>query len=889
MVRHRGTSVVLVILAWGAALAPRAQGALYVPTGPYPTIQAAIADATEPNVVIVAPGTYYENIDFLGKAITVRSTDPNDPNTVAVTVIDGALADPNNSVVTFGSGEGNDSVLEGFTITGGTGTWLKIRWWRPTEEESVQFWNLCGGAVLCHNGSSPTIRANVIRDNLAGEGAGIYAYNHSHPAILDNRITDNTAVREHGFDPPDDQYELHEHGDGGAIVCFQYSQPTIAGNEIDTNQADFYGGGLHLRQGSDATLTGNWIHHNQSALGAGVHITYASDPILTENVVENNLASNLGGGGIYVYYLSNPIIERNVIRQNTSGHGAGLAIFYNSTGTIRDNLIQNNQGGSGITCVDSSPLIDHNTIVHTAIPDGRQDLGGIELRGNCDPLITNNIIAFTQNGHGISATATDNPVIRYNDFWQNYVGAVCDELAPSCFQQGNTAVDPDLLDDTEGLVRLNYSSPCINTGDPNFTVGPGQLDFDGQARVVQDRTDMGADEALPVWNLTSAQYFEQIQAGIEAASDGDVLLVLPGRYAETLTLPGRAILLRSREPNDWNTVAGTIIDAQAAAQPGLTFAGTEDHRCTVAGFTITGALVSGSGGGVNGQGTGATLHRCWITANQAGYGAGLYDFDGTVQQCRITDNTAAQSGAGAYDCDGTIINSWFQRNQATLQGGGLAQGQALLAGCLIADNLAQAGGGVWEWTGAVVNCTVAGNETASGSAALAQCTGSITNTIVWANLPADEDALLNCTEPTYSCVQGHTGGLGNIAADPCFVDSVAGNYHLRLDSPCTDVGHDASVPPALTTDLDAEPRLFALAPAGAALIDMGADEVVTSTADFNGDGLVGLFELATLADEWLMTGPALTADLYGDQRVDLLDFALLADAWLWQATWHEAP
>ena len=55
-----------------------------------PTIQAAIVAANPGDVVIVAPGTYPEAINFLGKAITVRSTDPNDIGVVLNTIIDGA-------------------------------------------------------------------------------------------------------------------------------------------------------------------------------------------------------------------------------------------------------------------------------------------------------------------------------------------------------------------------------------------------------------------------------------------------------------------------------------------------------------------------------------------------------------------------------------------------------------------------------------------------------------------------------------------------------------------------------------------------------------------------------------------------------------------------------
>ena len=55
-------------------------------------IQAAIYDSNDGDTILVAPGIYIgqgnKDISFNGKAITVRSTDPNDPNIVESTIID---------------------------------------------------------------------------------------------------------------------------------------------------------------------------------------------------------------------------------------------------------------------------------------------------------------------------------------------------------------------------------------------------------------------------------------------------------------------------------------------------------------------------------------------------------------------------------------------------------------------------------------------------------------------------------------------------------------------------------------------------------------------------------------------------------------------------------
>ncbi|MFA7485428.1 MAG: right-handed parallel beta-helix repeat-containing protein, partial [Phycisphaerae bacterium] len=337
---------------------------LYVRPGHYTNIQAAINDAVNWDIIVVDPGTYYENINFLGKAITLTSLDPNDPCTVASTIIDGSLpADPNKgSVVTFSSGEGADSILSGFTITGGTGSWLQIFW-----QFKGHLWNRCGGGIVCYNSSSPTIVKNKIKNNLAGQGGGIYFYDHSHPIIEENIISNNHAIINHGFiDPNPADPNIYDHGDGGAIVGFQYCNAIITANIIEDNNADYYGGGIHLRQWSNGLLEDNNFISNSALLGGGIHVTYTSSPIIRGNFISANSATSLGGGGIYLYYLSDPIIERNLITENISTNGAGIAVYYSSKPTIRNNLIIGNYNGSVIRVRGqySDPVIVNNTISH---------------------------------------------------------------------------------------------------------------------------------------------------------------------------------------------------------------------------------------------------------------------------------------------------------------------------------------------------------------------------------------------------------------------------------------------------------------------------------------------------------------------------------------------
>src|SRR2546425_830321 len=114
-IRCRGIVAVLIVAISSAS--GRA-AVLHVP-GDFPAIQSAINNSQNGDVILVSPGVYNENINFRGKAITLTSTNAGDPNVVRSTIIH---AVGHSSVVTFASGETSNSILAGFTITGGYGT-----------------------------------------------------------------------------------------------------------------------------------------------------------------------------------------------------------------------------------------------------------------------------------------------------------------------------------------------------------------------------------------------------------------------------------------------------------------------------------------------------------------------------------------------------------------------------------------------------------------------------------------------------------------------------------------------------------------------------------------------------------------------------------------------
>jgi len=915
---------------------------LYVSVGQYSTIQSAIDDANDGDTIIADPNTYYENINFLGKAITVRSTDPNDPNVVAETIIDGSNSvDPNiGSVATFNSGEDTNSVLSGFTITGGTGSWLLVSW-------EFQFqglrWNRCGGGVVCYNMSAPTISKNVFTSNTAGQGGGIYIYGdpvdpnepsnplvHIRPTITDNTFINNSAIVEHGFDDPDpNDPNIYDHGDGGAIVGFQGCDATITGNLIESNHADYYGGGIHLRQWSNGPIEDNDIIGNDSKLGAGVHVTYTSEPNIVDNLIQANIASGLGGGGIYVYYHSNPLIERNTITQNESTNGAGVGVFWGSNPTIRNNMIVNNVNGAGIRVKGGSiPIITNNTIVGNSASAFYG--GGVDCITDSVPIIENNIIASNGSSYGIYALAgLPLPVVRYNNVWGNGAGNYNSVIGDQTAINGNISIKPNFVNPDSNDYALNYDSKCINAGDPNFVPAPNETDYDGDQRILGQYVDMGADEVWPVWNIASNNQHETIQQAIDDANDYDIIIVTIGTHTgagnRDIDFGGKPVTLQSIDPNDPDVVASTIIDCNGSIpQPhrGFNFHSGEDANSIVNGLTITGG--GGLWGAIYCYASSPTVKNCIITNNSMyDHGSGIYCGYGSnaiITNCIISFNTFTVVGYGGgiycYKSSPIITNCIITNNSAVgpgRHGGGIccwgdqeAGGNATVANCIVSGNSADhRGGGLYAyWSSPTfVNCTVIGNKALEGGGI-----GSFSRDYIPERVA--NPTLINCILRNNRAPLGPEGALINTRdkwpvgehsemtvsycniegeQDAIFVDTRYtppwppcvlhwGDGNIDIDPNFVDPGywHDANTPADPNDDFFVTGNYHLLPASGC--IDAGDNSSVPpeSTTDIDGEQRIFNDTVDMGADE-VVTNPA---DFDTDGIVDYFDIEVMTNEWL---------
>jgi hypothetical protein len=376
--------VALMFLSVVCLQAANAQTTIHVP-GDQATIQAAITVAQPGDTVLVAPGTYLENLDFQGKAITVTSSDG-----AAVTIVDGNGAGP---VVSFKSGEGAGSVLSGLTVRNGV--------------PANTFPFLDGAGVVILN-SSPTITGNVITGNhgICGIGMGIKG---GSAVIRDNTITGNTQAGGDGGC-----------GGGGVEVEGDFSHPAttplITGNTITNNSllGGGFGGGIEVSFNASPTIQNNFISGNAVFnSGGGIHIQNESvtPVVIVQNIIVNNSVGGGGsGGGVYASSSdANIILTGNTIVGNTAFDGSsGIFADPFTPITISNNIVVAAIGQTGIVCNQfrsTFPTFSHNDVTS---PGGGQSYSSncaAAAQGNGNISLDPQLVNATAGDYHLQATS----------------------------------------------------------------------------------------------------------------------------------------------------------------------------------------------------------------------------------------------------------------------------------------------------------------------------------------------------------------------------------------------------------------------------------------------------------------------------------------------------
>jgi hypothetical protein len=350
MIGMKASIGLLILLLFGSSAA---FGVTINVPGDQPTIQAGINAARDKDTVLVAAGTYTENINFNGKAIRLMSA-----SGLEVTFIDGSQT---GSVVTFNTAEDERTIITGFTVINGYAN--------------------RGGGIFIDGVAAPTIAHCKIIGNVADyEGGGIYNHTNGPPVRVQNcDIILNASYIDGGG--------IYSSG-GSAIIknCW-----------IASNIANSYGGGIYFNSELDIR---NCVITNNIAYGSAGAI-YASSPPQSSPITNSTIWGSSGGG----FYLSNPVgrtltLTNNIFWGNGTQIGALYPVYlnvtysdveggYTGTGNINSNPLF--VGGtdwhliSGSPCIDSgNPDSSHNDLCLPPCMGGsRNDMGAYGGPGAC--------------------------------------------------------------------------------------------------------------------------------------------------------------------------------------------------------------------------------------------------------------------------------------------------------------------------------------------------------------------------------------------------------------------------------------------------------------------------------------------------------------------------
>lgn len=452
----------------------------------YGTIAAAITASSAGDTIIVASGTYSENISFGGKDITLQSA-----SGAASTTIQGTGA--NSAVLTFSGGETAAAILDGFTIDN-------------------QAANTDTRGIYITNGA-PTIKNSIIDSNTANfrNGAGVYITGTSGGTFIDTDITNNTGSSN----------EM-----GGGIHHSASGTLDITGGNISSNFAFKGGGGIYQSAGTltidGTTIASNTVTTGGTGGGGGIYYAGSGTLTITDAMIESNSATKYGGGGLWLNSADANISGTSFKSNSTQGDNGGGAILMNGTApslTLTKSKLQgnrvngnnNNSDGGGLKIAVGTATLTNILITGNVVDNSWQaDGSGIYVAAGATLNLYFSTIAdnYTYQHGALYAGGTEN--IYNSIIWGNAhdhgtanIYGATDNLYLTETASDVTFTSRDAATQgaptTAGVYTLQASSIAIDAGDASNAPAD---DIDGTGRPIDtagkgdgtDDYDQGAYE-----------------------------------------------------------------------------------------------------------------------------------------------------------------------------------------------------------------------------------------------------------------------------------------------------------------------------------------------------------------------------------------------------------
>lgn len=365
------------------------------------------------------------------------------------------------------------------------------------------------------------------------------------------------------------------------------------------------------------------------------------------------------------------------------------------------------------------------------------------------------------------------------------------------------------------------------------------------ATLYVDPNSPGAASPFGDWNTAATN----IQDAVDAATDGDLILVTNGVYAiggrpVYGSLTNRVVIDKAVTVQSVNGPTVTIIQGNPVLDDTAVRCVYLTNGASLIGFTLTQGgtrnfqgdmYLEWRGGGAYCESTNAMISNCVFSANSAANGGGGI-IGGTLEDCILTNNTTTVNylgGNGGGGALGSALNHCVLVGNSSVAYGGGAD-SCTLNFCLLAGNTAgDSGGGVNG--GTLNNCILTNNWAGNvgggaNGATLNNCDlvensayacggaygGVLNNCIVYYNQATDPYTPNSYGGTMNRCCTTPHAGTGNFTNEPTFVDLAAGDFHLQSTSFCINAGDNGTV--ATTVDWDGNPRVVGL------YVDVGAFE-----------------------------------------------------------------
>lgn len=590
-----------------------------------------------------------------------------------------SLADNARTVVTADN-VSSDTVLDGFTITGGYceggSPFAATRGRGSTEGVTVS--NPAPdteGAGAYVTDGNPVFRActfcrNAVQSsaNRNTGGAGIVLEDTA--AILENcTFEENVAFGYEGSCA------------GAAVLNFsstaQLIDCTFVNNVAAGLYADGRGGAAANAYGSPTFSRCTFVGNKAIDSDGGAVFNYSSGGRgLSYQFLDCTFVDNAAvqGGAVCNDLTANVDIVGCIFLANeATSPGTGGAVFGNNSGStnIRDcRFLGNTATQSGGSLAGSGYL----TIVNCEF-SGNTSRQGAAIYGSEFFLLGVINCTFTGNQasdkggayYGVPRQTTFANCILWNDGpeeiyaptdWPRVVYSNIQGLASA--EWGDVDADPRFQDalGADGIagtlddnLRLTLTSPCIDTGYNEFLPEEVMTDLAGQARIVNTIVDMGAHEFDGPFiyyvdaihgddsyeGYSPAQAFATIQRGIDAAKDAYTVIVLPGLYTEEIEFQGKAITVAGAE-------GGAILEAPRGY--GVSFYTAERSTSILKNFVIQNCDV-----GIFMAGASPTIQNITLSHNEFGitsYAGGVPDISSCILWGNVDGNLFGCSAR--YSC-----------------------------------------------------------------------------------------------------------------------------------------------------------------------------------------------------------------------------------------------